>query len=78
MGLRQPHAPGQGALAEASEEELTAVINVFRHPSRSFLMPPAGEPLSKEKVIDISHESLMRVWERLKGWVQEEAQAAQT
>ena len=66
------------ALAEASEEELTAVINVFRHPSRSFLMPPAGEPLSKEKVIDISHESLMRVWERLKGWVQEEAQAAQT
>ena len=64
-------------LAEATQAELQEVIEVFRDPSRSFLMPPAGEHLTAEKVIDISHESLMRVWERLKRWVEEEAEAAQ-
>jgi energy-coupling factor transporter ATP-binding protein EcfA2 len=64
-------------LAEATQAELQEVIEVFRDPSRSFLMPPAGEHLTAEKVIDISHESLMRVWERLKRWVEQEAEAAQ-
>ncbi len=64
-------------LAEATQAELQEVIEVFRHPSRSFLLPPAGEHLTAEKVIDISHESLMRVWERLKRWVEQEAEAAQ-
>jgi energy-coupling factor transporter ATP-binding protein EcfA2 len=59
-----------------SEEELKAVIEVFREPSRSFLMPPAPEPLKPEKVIDISHESLMRVWERLRRWAEDEANSA--
>ena len=53
------------------------MIDVFRKPSRSFLMPPAGEPLRPQTVIDISHESLMRVWERLRSWVDDEAQSAQ-
>ena len=44
--------------------------------SRSFVMPPAGEALEPETVIDISHESLMRVWERLQVWVEEEAASA--
>ena len=49
------------------------MIDVFRDPSRSFLMPPAGEALGAETVIDISHESLMRVWQRLDAWADEEA-----
>ncbi|HEX3228416.1 MAG TPA: hypothetical protein VHQ95_05590 [Pyrinomonadaceae bacterium] len=65
------------ALAEATPVEVTQVIDVFRKPSRSFLMPPAEESLEAETVIDISHESLMRVWERLKSWSDEEAQSAQ-
>lgn len=64
------------ALAEATPAEVTQVIDVFRKPSRSFLMPPAEETLEAETVIDISHESLMRVWERLKSWADEEAQSA--
>ena len=64
------------AIAEASEEEVVAVINVFRREGRSFLMPPAGVRLSPETVIDISHESLIRNWQRLKDWVNEEAQSA--
>src|SRR6185295_10482733 len=63
-------------IAEASEEEVVAVINVFRHEGRSFLMPPLGVDLSAETVIDISHESLIRNWERLRHWVNEEAQSA--
>ena len=61
----------------ATPETLAPVLAVFRKPSRSFLMPPAQEPLAAETVIDISHESLMRVWERLKRWTDDEAQSAQ-
>ena len=49
---------------------------MFREPSRAFVMPPLGEALEAETVIDISHESLMRVWERLQAWVEEEAASA--
>jgi WD40 repeat protein len=63
-------------LTGAQEAEVAAVINVFRKPSRSFLMPPAREPLLPETVVDISHESLMRVWQRLNTWADEEAQSA--
>ena len=65
------------AVTHGSQPEVTAVIDVFRHPSRAFLMPPAGEPLEADTVVDISHESLMRAWRRLKGWASEEARSAQ-
>ena len=64
------------ALAAATPAEVTEVIDVFRKPSRSFLMPPAGEALFEETMIDISHESLMRVWQRLNTWADEEAHSA--
>jgi len=66
------------ALAEASPEELAGVLAVFRKPSRSFLMPPAQEKLEADTVIDISHESLMRVWTRLSAWADKEASSART
>ena len=65
------------AITEATPDAVAAVLAVFRKPSRSFLMPPAGEPLAPETVIDISHESLMRVWERLRRWTEDEAASAQ-
>jgi hypothetical protein len=62
-GVRRPTTLGTlCALADATPAEVTQVIDVFRKPSRSFLMPPADETLQAETVIDISHESLMRVW----------------
>ncbi len=77
-GIRRPtQMDTLCALTGGSREEIAEVIDVFRRPSRSFLMPPAGEPLRDETVIDISHESLMRVWERLKQWGDEEARSAQ-
>jgi tetratricopeptide (TPR) repeat protein len=59
----------------ASAAEVIAVIDVFRGGGRSFLMPPMGTPLHADCVIDISHESLIRNWQRLKEWVNEEAQS---
>jgi hypothetical protein len=63
-------------IAGASMQEVIAVIDVFREGARSFLMPPIDTVLQPETVIDISHESLIRNWQRLKDWVNEEAQSA--
>ena len=79
-GIRRPRklATLSEIVGTGSEEEVKAVIEVFREPSRSFLMPPAPAPLEPEKMIDISHESLMRVWERLRNWAEEEANSARS
>ena len=59
----------------ASLPELIAVIDRFRQPGTSFLMPSRVE-LRPETPIDISHESLIRIWRRLRRWVEEEAESA--
>ena len=63
-------------IAGASAAEIYAVVEIFRAVGRSFLMPPAGVALKPETVIDVSHESLIRNWERLKEWARDEAEAA--
>lgn len=62
-------------IAGASLAEVIAVIDVFRGGGRSFLMPPIGTELNADSVIDISHESLIRNWQRLKDWVNQEGQS---
>ena len=77
-GVRRPtRLAALCALADATPAEIGALIEVFREPSRSFLMPPATEALQAETVVDISHESLMRIWQRLRNWAGEEALSAQ-
>lgn len=70
-------------VTDASEAAVIAVIEIFRRKGRSFLMPPtvdaltgASVHLNAESLIDISHESLIRNWERLKKWVDEESRSA--
>ena len=76
-GTRRPtRLDTLGQITGAPDAALVAVIDVFRKPSRSFLMPPLSEPLTPQSAIDISHESLMRLWQRLKRWADEEAQSA--
>ena len=77
-GIRHP-APLREIceLTGASEEQVAAVVETFRKPGRSFLMPQASVALHGGSILDISHESLMRVWRRLAAWVDEEAQSAQ-
>jgi energy-coupling factor transporter ATP-binding protein EcfA2 len=76
-GLRRPCRLGLIAeLAEASESEVIQVVNHFRRPGRSFLMPAAHVPLTSDSLIELSHESLMRIWNRLEGWVEDESESA--
>jgi WD40 repeat protein/energy-coupling factor transporter ATP-binding protein EcfA2 len=65
------------ALTEANEDELTEIIELFRLPGRAFLMPPSTIAINSDTVIDISHESIMRVWVRLREWVEEETKSAE-
>jgi hypothetical protein len=48
-----------GALAETTEPEVAAVVEIFRRSGRTFLMPPAEVKLHAGTLIDISHESLI-------------------
>lgn len=61
-------------LTNSSEAQLLKIINQLNDDRRSFLV--VNELPSKDDyLIDISHESLMRVWERLRLWVEEEAES---
>jgi tetratricopeptide (TPR) repeat protein len=76
-GVRRPCSVAElTAVAEGSEAEVVEVIEIFRRPGRSFLMPPAPAPLDSGVIVDISHESLMRCWTRLIGWAEGERVSA--
>src|ERR1051325_1601425 len=76
-GVRRPTTVKElAAICEAAEAEVTGVLEVFRRPGRSFLMPPASVPLDSTSMVDLSHESLMRCWTRLIHWADEEKAAA--
>ncbi|RZI62594.1 MAG: ATP-binding protein [Rubrivivax sp.] len=77
-GVRRPtRVDTLCAVLGTSVQELTPVVEAFRDSTRAFLMPPAGVPLLPATVVDISHESLMRVWRRLSEWGDDEAASAQ-
>ncbi|KPK86791.1 MAG: hypothetical protein AMS27_04245 [Bacteroides sp. SM23_62_1] len=78
VGIRQPtRLKIIAEIARTATDELVRVIDIFRAPGRSFLTPAHHLLLTDDTVIDISHESLMRIWDKLKIWVDEEAQAVQ-
>src|SRR5260221_502624 len=77
-GMRRPCKIGLIAeLADASDSDVIKVVEQFRRPGRSFLMPGTHVQLHNESIIELSHESLMRIWNRLSGWVDEEFESAQ-
>jgi WD40 repeat protein/energy-coupling factor transporter ATP-binding protein EcfA2 len=78
FGIRRPTRLNEiAAIADVSEEDVVSVLEKFREPGRSLLTPAYGTPLQSRSMIDISHESLMRIWTRLKNWVDDEAEAVQ-
>ncbi|HEY6375243.1 MAG TPA: tetratricopeptide repeat protein [Edaphobacter sp.] len=77
-GIRRPTSVGDlTAISESTEVDVVRIIEIFRRPGRSFLMPPADVPLDKGSIVDLSHESLMRCWTRLVGWAEEERVSAE-
>src|SRR6187402_3117925 len=78
FGIRRPTRLNEiASIADCSEDEIIDVVEKFREPGRSLLTPAFGTPISSKSMIDISHESLMRIWVRLKNWVDDEAEAVQ-
>lgn len=78
FGIRRPTRLNEiASIADVSEADVIDVIEKFREPGRSLVTPAFGTPLSSRSMIDLSHESLMRIWVRLKNWVDDEADAVQ-
>lgn len=78
FGVRRPAKLAVIAqIARVNEQRVISIIEKFRQTGRSLLMPAPGIPLDSNTLIEISHESLMRNWTRLKNWVDEEAESAQ-
>ncbi|MDH5400361.1 MAG: High-affnity carbon uptake protein Hat/HatR, partial [Cyclobacteriaceae bacterium] len=78
FGIRRPTRLGDiASISNSSVEAVAGVIEKFRQPGRSLLTPAHGIPLNDKSIVDISHESLMRIWVRLKNWVEDEADAVQ-
>ncbi len=78
-GIRRPTSLFEICKITGSREtDVIEVIEKFRAEGNSFLLPDRSVRLAPGSVIDISHESIMRVWKRLVDWVDEETKSAQT
>lgn len=76
-GLRYPSSVGViRYVAGCPVEELSEVLEKFRHLSRCFITPLQGIPLKDDTVIDLSQEVLVKQWPRLANWADEEAASA--
>lgn len=74
-----PNHKGSGRELTEVAAEVIPVINVFRSYGVSFLTPPPRTGLDEKKpeiVIDISHESLINGWQKLRDWAVKETASA--
>lgn len=77
-GIRHPTSIVDVALiAKTSIDKVKNVIEPFRAAGRSFVTPSFDIELNDDSIIDLSHESLMRIWAKLRIWVEEEWDAVQ-
>jgi tetratricopeptide (TPR) repeat protein len=65
-------------IAAVAPSELIPVVEAFRAPGRNFLTPFPPAPLAPDTTIDISHESLIRQWLKLREWTRLEFESAET
>ena len=76
-GIRRPTTVADlAAIADVPESHIIEVVEAFRREGRSFLTPPPSVALTSSTLIDIAHESLMRCWDRLIAWAEQEREAA--
>jgi WD40 repeat protein len=72
-----------GDVAQLANKDWLAIVEIideFRKRRRRFLTPSLEnvELLNEHSIIDISHESLIRQWQRLKDWAKEETEWAKS
>jgi hypothetical protein len=65
------------AIAGAPHGEVIAVLDTFRDPERTLLLP-GGVALDDQSIIDIAHEAIIREWPRLRKWIEEERSSAES
>lgn len=72
-GIRRPTSIKDiNAITKGDLAQVIKVIDQFRQKGRSFITASTSAKIDSDTIIDISHESLMRIWDRLKNWVDEE------
>ncbi len=77
-GIRHPTSIKDiASISKSNVEDVIKVIDPFRSGRRSFVTPSSDIELDENSIIDLSHESLMRIWNKLKVWVEEEWDAVQ-
>lgn len=77
-GIRHPTSIRNiASIAQCEIDEVINVVEPFRAGGRSFVTPSHEITLNEDSIIDLSHESLMRIWNKLKVWVEEEWNAVQ-
>ncbi|MBE2259817.1 MAG: AAA family ATPase [Rhodobacteraceae bacterium] len=80
MGRRDTRSPAiladVASVAGVTAQDVYPVVEAFRRPDRSFIVPPSGRPLTPSTLLDIGHESLIRQWRTLGDWVEQEATCA--
>lgn len=77
-GIRRPSSVAEiMAISGASLTETADVIEKFQLGGRSFIIASTRNAITEDTILDISHESLMRIWDKLKIWVEEESRSAQ-
>ena len=76
-GIRRPNSiHSLCEITEAQPDEILMVLKPFRKKGRTFILPDESFVAVRGTIMDISHESLMRTWNSLRSWVDEEADAA--
>lgn len=71
--LRKPERISTiAAQTGCDEHEIISVAEVFRAPEYSFLTPSKEIPLRGESILDLTHESIIRLWSTLRRWIDEE------
>lgn len=74
--LRKPERISTiAAQTGCSEQEIIGVAEVFRAPEYSFLTPSKEIPLNGDSILDLTHESIIRLWDTLRRWMDEEEAA---
>lgn len=69
---RQVSLGNVARIAHCGLEELVEVVEAFRQPGRAFLSPGPTGMLTGDSVVEVAHESMIRIWDRLGKWVDEE------
>jgi WD40 repeat protein len=65
------------AITGVSAESILHVSTVFCKEGRNFITSSGGDhDLTRDSILDISHESLIRNWDTLKAWIETEIKSA--